>query len=225
MLLWVVAPNASWRVVAAAFETSAASVDQCPAPDRFEFAIAGRSNVGKSSLLNALVGQRSLAKVSRTPGRTRLLNAFTLDLRGGAGQALTMRCIDLPGYGFAAAHTSIRDAFAPMIEGYLAHRSSLGGLVLLVDVRRGVGELDLALLEFASARPLPILLVATKCDKLGASELGLARRRIAKELDVRPSDVLLTSASTGRGVQGPDSLASDLAELALSPPQIEEAMP
>jgi GTP-binding protein len=210
-------PQTGWRVVSAAFETSAASVEQCPAADRFEFAIAGRSNVGKSSLVNALCGQRGLAKVSRTPGRTRLLNCFALELAPmgkRVGATVSLRCVDLPGYGWAAANKVVREAFAPMIEGYLAQRPSLGALVLLVDIRRGVGELDLQLLEWVSARRLPVLLVGTKADKLGASELGLARRRIAEAIDARPSDVLLTSATTGRGVQGDDSLAADLADLA-----------
>jgi GTP-binding protein len=112
-----------------------------------------------------------------------------------------------------------------MIEGYLAQRPSLGVLVLLVDVRRGIGELDLQMLEFAASRPLPTLLVATKTDKLGAAELGLARRRIAQAVEVRSSDVLLTSATTGRGLQGADSLVDDLAELALSPASDSSSRP
>jgi GTP-binding protein len=206
-------PREDWRVVEAAFEQSAASVDQCPDPALPEIAIAGRSNVGKSSLINALCGRRGLARTSRTPGRTQLLNLFHLRLQGPDRASVELRCVDLPGYGYAAATRAVRMSFAPMIEGYLSQRETLRALVLLVDLRRGLVDADLQLMQFVSDRALPTLLVGTKADKLGASERNLARGRLAQAVGASPRDVLITSASTGVGLRGSDGLAQDLAML------------
>lgn len=214
-------PADGWHVVSSEFERSASNVEQSPEGDRPEFAIAGRSNVGKSSLLNALCGRRGLARVSRTPGRTQLLNFFTLELRGPGEEKLPVRLCDLPGYGFAAAGRSVREGFAPMIEGYLEKREALSGLVLLVDIRRGVGDLDRAMMAFLTARGLPTLLVATKGDKLGVSARGQARRKLAKSVGVHARDILVTSAQSGFGLGGRDGLAADLAALVLDPPALE----
>lgn len=213
-------PPAGWRVVQAAFLKSAPSIAECPPGDRPEFALAGRSNVGKSSLLNALTGRRGLARTSRTPGRTQLLNAFDLTLAGPDGARLPIRCMDLPGYGYAAARREVREGFGPMVETYLRERAELRALVLLVDARRGeLSDLDFALLELATAHGRPTLLVATKIDKLGATERGLVRRRLAASVGARPRDVLLTSASARIGLDGPDGLAADLATLCQAPPE------
>lgn len=213
-----------WRVVEANFVTSAPSIAECPHDGRPEVAFAGRSNVGKSSLLNALVGRKGLARVSRTPGRTQLLNVFDVELHGPQGARRSIRCVDLPGYGYAAAHAEIRRSFAPMIEGYLMGRQELVALILLVDIRRGtLGDLDLMLMEMVTEQQRPTLLVATKADKLGASKRGLVRRSLAAEVGARPRDVLLTSASSGLGISGPDGLAADLA--ALCEPQTAEPQP
>ena len=212
----------SWRVVAAEFETSAPSVDQAPTADLPEIAIAGRSNAGKSSLLNALCQRRGLARTSRTPGRTQLLNMFRVtlapsrrreaDASGPADDKLVIRLVDLPGYGHAAAHAGIRRTFGPMVEGYLSRRDGLRALILLIDLRRGLGDLDRHLLEFVAERELPTLIVGTKADKLGAAARGLARRSLAKQLGVQANDVLLTSARAGFGlVDG--ALASDLVDI------------
>jgi GTP-binding protein len=209
---------AGWRVVDATFVKGAPSVAECPPGDRPEFAFAGRSNVGKSSLLNALTGRRGLARVSRTPGRTQMLNVFDVTLAGPADARWRVRCVDLPGYGFAAARREVREGFGPMVEGYLQERAALRALVLLVDARRGaLDDRDLALLELATARGRPSLLVVTKIDKLGASERGLLRRRLAAAVGARPRDVLLTSASDNMGLVGPDGLAADLAALCEAP--------
>ncbi len=171
--------------------------------------------MGKSSLVNALAHHKGLARVSRTPGRTQLINFFTLRVRNPDGETMLVRCADLPGYGYAAAHRRVRDSFAPMIDGYSSGRTALRGLVLLIDVRRGITPLDLDLLALATDRKLPVLLVGTKADKLGASERGLVRRSLAEAVGVRPRDILLTSAATGLGIdRGPDRLVDDVVALA-----------
>lgn len=214
------APELGWRVVDASFVLSAPSVDECPPGDRPEFAFAGRSNVGKSSLLNAFTMRRGLARVSRTPGRTQLLNVFDVTLAGPADARHLLRCVDLPGYGYAAARREVREGFGPMVEAYLAQRTALRALVVLVDARRGeLGDLDLALLELATDHGRPALLVATKVDKLGASERGLLSRRLAETVGARPQDVLLTSASTNLGITGPRGLAAELAALCEAAPE------
>ncbi len=218
-------PSDGWYVAESSFEQSAADVSQSPEPDLPEVAVAGRSNVGKSSLLNALCGQRGLARVSRTPGRTQLLNFFALTLRGPGHDKLRLRFCDLPGYGFAAAGRAVREGFAPMIEGYLEKRENLRGLVLLVDIRRGVGDLDRGMMAFLASRELPTLLVATKGDKLGASTRGAARRKLAKSVGVPSRDVLVTSAQSSMGLHGRDGLAADLAALVLDPPEPQDAGP
>lgn len=194
-----------WQVVESSFELSAPDLPRCPPPELPEVAVAGRSNVGKSSLLNTFARHNGLARVSKTPGRTRLLNYFRLRLRGPArddGQAreVALRWVDLPGYGFAKARREIRDGFAPMIDGYLREREGLRALLVLLDARRGPVDQDFELLEFCASIQLACLVCATKCDKLGASERGLLPRRFADVLGIDPRDVLLTSASSGLGL-------------------------
>ena len=179
--------------------------------------MAGRSNVGKSSLLNTLCGRKGLARVSRTPGRTQLLNFFVVELQGPGGQRRTVRLVDLPGYGFAAARKEVREGFAPMIGGYLTERPILRGLILLIDIRRGLTDLDESMTQFVMDRELPTVLVATKADKLGVSARGKARRAIADAVGVRSGDVRLTSSQSGLGLRGPDSLVEDLAALVAPP--------
>ena len=116
--------------VRAHFLTSAAEAKDFPPPSLPEIAVVGRSNVGKSTLINTLVGQAGLARTSRTPGRTRLVNWFVIDDR--------FHLVDLPGYGYAEVSHAMREGWRPLIEGYLAERQSLAGVLLLLDIRRGV---------------------------------------------------------------------------------------
>jgi GTP-binding protein len=160
------------RVVDASFVAGAVEATGLPPPTLLEVAFAGRSNVGKSSLLNALMERRSLARTSRTPGCTRQLNIFEVRCADG----LTMRFVDLPGYGWARRSKDERSQWQKMIEGYLRTRASLRAIVVLVDVRRGVEEEEEQLLEFlrlprqvSEPKPLEVVLAATKVDKLSAS--------------------------------------------------------
>ncbi|MFV8756787.1 ribosome biogenesis GTP-binding protein YihA/YsxC [Nannocystaceae bacterium ST9] len=223
-----------WQVAQAEFETSAADLGGCPAGDLPEIAVAGRSNVGKSSLMNTFTRRTGLARVSRTPGRTRLLNYFRLRLRGpgvpGSGpRDLDMRWVDLPGYGFAKARREVRDAFGPMIEGYLRGRKPLRGLLVLIDARHGPVDADFDLFEFCASIELPCLLCATKADKLGASERGLLPKQFAAVVGCSPRDVLVTSASSGLGLSAVDrrgGLGDELVRLLLDEPEAEiEAAP
>lgn len=178
------------RFTEARFLLSAAAATQFP-PDRgAEVAFAGRSNAGKSSAINAILARRGLARTSRTPGRTRLINFF--DLGGGR------RIVDLPGYGYARIPERERLEWAPLI-GALRGRECLRGLFLIVDARRGVGESDLGLIEWADPAVRAIHVLLTKVDKLSAREAAAVLPHARGRLDGRAS-VQLFSAVDGRGL-------------------------
>ncbi|MEA2842792.1 MAG: GTP-binding protein [Actinomycetota bacterium] len=173
--------------------SSAADVDQLP-DSRAEVAVVGRSNVGKSSLLNALAGQHSLARVSKTPGRTRLLNLFELD--GDAGRTV----VDCPGYGYASAPKSMRASWRRTMERYLLERRPLAMIMVLVDGEIGPTELDARMLEWLRANDRPHTVVATKHDKVRSSARQKRRRELAERCDLDPGDVVWVSAANGIGL-------------------------
>lgn len=165
----------------ARFTTSAARLDQLPAPTGPEVCFVGRSNAGKSSALNALTNQRRLAFSSKTPGRTRLINMFgipdPLDPEGVLGYL-----VDLPGYGYASVAQSAREEWADVLGGYLRDRPSLAGVVLLIDIRRGVTPLDRRLADWLAPRNIPVLALLTKADKLPYGQRVRAIAAVKKEL-------------------------------------------
>jgi GTP-binding protein len=173
----------------AQFLLSAAAAAQFPADRGAEVAFAGRSNAGKSSAINALVAQKALARASKTPGRTRLINFFALTAE--------TRLVDLPGYGYASAPEQERRAWPALIEA-LRRRACLRGVFLIVDARRGIGAGDTALLEWAGQLPVHVLLA--KSDKLSSAEgrkaLALAARTLGNTATVQ-----LFSAHGGTGVE------------------------
>jgi GTP-binding protein len=158
----------------AEFMFGVAGNDQLPPPGPPEVAVAGRSNAGKSSAINALANRTKLAFTSKMPGRTQQINFFRL--RGGALLA------DLPGYGYAAVPQALKRHWQQFLADYLATRQSLIGLVLVVDVRHGVSELDLRLLTGYLTSARPVLVLATKVDKLSASAQRAAPRAIEREI-------------------------------------------
>jgi len=159
---------------------------------RAEVAFVGRSNVGKSTLLNSLCQQRGLAKVSNTPGRTRTINVFAVDyLRW---------IVDLPGYGFAVGPSASREGWAKMIEGYLSHRPSLRGVFLLFDAKVGPTKLDHQMREWLSAYGLAYTLVGNKIDQVKPSQLLNHKSLVAQSLGVSPSEIRWVSAAEGFGI-------------------------
>lgn len=172
----------------ARFVSSAFTPAGSPLWERIEIAFAGRSNVGKSSLLNALAGVRGLARTSRTPGRTRSLNFYEL------GDTLAL--VDLPGYGYAAiAHTEA-ERIAVLLRNYVAERSNLAALVMLIDARRGPRAEEQELAAMVARRGIDLIVVATKCDKLRAAERA-ALPKLFAPLGLEP---ILTSAREDEGI-------------------------
>ncbi len=165
---------------------------QSPPGDFRQVAIAGRSNVGKSSLLNAVVGRKRIARVSGTPGKTREINFYRIDD--------SFYLVDLPGYGFARAPERVREAWKRLIEDYLTENARLDGLVLLLDARRGVQPADRQLLAYLEEREVPVLVVLTKIDKLNRSGRARAIASVREDLGLPGDQLLATSARTGEGV-------------------------
>lgn len=149
----------------AAFTVSAARLDQLPAPTTAEVCFVGRSNSGKSSAINVLTNQKRLAFSSKTPGRTRLINMFGIPDPITPGAHLGF-LVDLPGYGYAAVAREAREEWADVMGDYLRERSSLAGIVMLIDIRRGVTALDRRLADWIAPSGVPVLALLTKADKL-----------------------------------------------------------
>ncbi len=183
-----------------AFLWAAANIAQLPPPDAPEIAFAGRSNVGKSSLLNALTNRKTLARTSHTPGRTRELNFFAL---GGGADTAKLRLVDMPGYGYAAASKEKAASWSRLIEDFLRGRAQLVRVFLLIDGRHGAKPIDIEMLDLLDRLAVSYQIVLTKQDEVRAAEregrLAATLALIAKRPAAFP-EVVFTSSRSGKGI-------------------------
>jgi len=179
------------KIVAAEFVTSATKPSQYPPQSLPEIAFAGRSNVGKSSLINVLVNRKRLVKTSSTPGRTQLVNFFDINESIGF--------VDLPGYGYARVPASIKKKWGPMIETYLSGRNTLKGVVVILDIRRTPREEEHNLVAWLEHNSIARILVLTKSDKLSKTKQIKQHAAVARSLDMDANDLILFSAKSRKG--------------------------
>jgi GTP-binding protein len=185
----------------ASFFISAARLDQLPVPGAPEVCFVGRSNAGKSTAINVLTNQRRLAFSSKTPGRTRLINLFSLPDPLVPGESLGF-LVDLPGYGYASVAYKEKENWADILGNYLRARASLVGIVLLIDIRRGITELDRRLINFIAPIGRPVLALLTKADKLPYGQRLRALAAVRKDLaDIGPLYTVLFSALARIGIE------------------------
>jgi len=163
-----------------------------PRDQRPQFAMVGRSNVGKSSLINTVLNRKGIARVSQTPGKTQAIHFYLINEQ--------FHIVDLPGYGYAKVPKSMMKSWGELVRGYLDEADALRLIFLLLDVRRTPGEHDLRMHEWAQAAGIDFKVVLTKSDKLSNNELAKQRSLIAHELEVDPSDLIPFSAVTKKGV-------------------------
>lgn len=175
----------------ARFEASYGRAAGIPEASLPEVSFAGRSNVGKSSLLNKLVGRKALAKVSSTPGRTANINFFEVD---------GIYLVDLPGYGYARVSKAEQRRWANLIADYFAQERSFNLVVALVDIRHDAQKLDVQMLEFLREAELPFIVALTKADKLSRAKQDQQRNRLAKQFGLPREQLIVTSAQTGQGI-------------------------
>ena len=172
----------------AAFTLSAPDIRRLPADAGIEVAFAGRSNAGKSSALNTLTNQRGLARISKTPGRTQLINVFEV--------AENRRLIDLPGYGFAQVPLAMKKKWQKALGEYLEKRQCLKGLVILMDIRHPLKDLDMDLIQWAADSDLPVLALLTKCDKLSQGKRSSEVLAVKKVLESLNADIKVQAFSS-----------------------------
>lgn len=193
----------------ARFITSAPKLQDCPPDDGFEVAFAGRSNAGKSSAINTLTENKSLARTSKTPGRTQLINFFNLNEQ--------QRLVDLPGYGFAKVPIEVKLKWQRHLEDYLRQRQSLQGLVLLMDCRHPLQEFDQMMLSWAQSSNMPVHVLLTKADKLKSGAAKNTLLKVRRELEPMQELVSLQLFSSSKRTGLPE-LRQVLSEwLALAP--------
>jgi len=175
----------------AKFICSAVTPGQYPPDDLLEVAFAGRSNVGKSSLINKILNRKKLVRTSKTPGRTQLLNFFEINE--------LWRFVDLPGYGYAKVPAEVQKRWRPMVESYLTTRVNLRGMVWLLDIRREVSKEDLQLWDWLQAKQVEVIIVVTKADKLSKNKRNKQAASIARSLGREAQELIQFSATSGEG--------------------------
>ena len=196
----------------ATFLTSAPDLRRCPPADTAEVAFAGRSNAGKSSVLNQLTGNRRTAKVSKTPGRTQLLNFFSVRQEG--------RLVDLPGYGYAKATLNAQQQWQKAVNHYLSYRDSLVGLVLVMDIRHPNQPFDKDLLSWAQESGLPIHILLNKADKLGRNAHQKALSQLQRAYADHPTaSMQCFSAAKGSGKEQLMELLLQWLATPITPPE------
>ena len=188
------------HVKTVSFIKSAVKPAHYPPPQLPEIAFVGRSNVGKSSLVNLLVNRKNLVRTSNTPGRTQLINFFSVND--------TFMLVDLPGYGFARVPLAVKREWGPMIEAYLSGRESLRGVVMILDVRRTPSGEDIRMLDMLRRYSIPPILVITKCDKVSKNERKRQAQIISRSLQVQEADFIFCSSLTREST--PSGAASSL---------------
>lgn len=179
-----------YKVNFAEFMLCAAWKSQWPNNDLPEICMAGRSNVGKSSFINAITGRSKLAKVSSTPGKTRTLNFFNINNE--------LRLVDVPGYGYAKVNDKMKEAFADMIDTYLSERDTLKALVLIVDYRHKPTKDDVQMYQYAKYYDIPVIVVATKEDKLKRNDLKKNEKLIKDTLEFDKNDYFVRFSSLSK---------------------------
>ncbi|WP_430810531.1 MULTISPECIES: ribosome biogenesis GTP-binding protein YihA/YsxC [unclassified Carboxylicivirga] len=193
------------QILSAQFHKSSSKASQCPQPDRPEYAFIGRSNVGKSSLINKLCGRKALAKTSSTPGKTQLINHFDIDN--------LWYLVDLPGFGYAKVSKTVRATFGKLITDYISSRTNLMCLFVLLDSRIPMQDIDLVFMNTMIENGVPIALVFTKTDKLNKSQYSTNMKQYEAQLlehweELPP--VFYTSSKSGAGA---DALLDFIGEL------------
>jgi GTP-binding protein len=179
------------KIQSAEFITSVYPQGKYPARRYPEVAFAGRSNVGKSSLINTLVNRKGLAKTSASPGKTQSINFYLIN------QSLCL--VDLPGYGYAKVPHKVRKQWSPLIEEYCRNRENLCGVVVIIDARVGPTPLDLSLIGWLKGILVPSLFTITKIDKLSKNKVAKALQQAAQTLSIAPDEIVPFSAHTGEG--------------------------
>jgi GTP-binding protein len=193
------------KITTATFISSFADVSKCPTPDRPEFAFIGRSNVGKSSLINMLTNSRKLAKTSVTPGKTQTINHFLIND--------SWYLVDLPGYGYASVSKSTRAGFGKMIEDYVLTRKNLLCLFILLDSRLPPQAIDLDFIQWAGGKEIPLALIFTKIDKLKRNELEKNMKHYEKKLLELWEDLPTIVLTSVESKHGKDELLDLIAEV------------
>ncbi|WP_372739380.1 ribosome biogenesis GTP-binding protein YihA/YsxC [Neptunomonas sp.] len=190
---------------AARFSISADKLSQCPDDSGAEVAFAGRSNAGKSSAINALTNNSKLARTSKTPGRTQLINFFDLNIEG-------LRLVDLPGYGYAKVPIAMKEHWQKHLDQYLQQRASLKGVVLVMDIRHPMKEFDLMMVEWCQSTHVPLHVLLTKADKLKRGPAQSTLLSLRKELTALLGDKVTIQSFSALKRTGIDTLSARLDE-------------